>query len=141
MNCDKLTAKLSDGTEWELVGEDKIFPATERLLVEMRRVKPSPPKEVYVQIYESNRVGAAYGEDELPLVGSVMRPQLVRYILAPEPEPLPKPPAEYALNFTHDGALSSVLKFLPNGDTAKVWIGGGLAHKAIIVREVLDGKR
>lgn len=76
----KLTARLSDGQEVELMPEaycDK----GQMYLVRPLNYKPSPPKEVFVKL-ESN--GDPYWVDKMKLHDTC-----VRYILAPESEPKP----------------------------------------------------
>lgn len=80
----KLTARLSDGQEVELVPEaycDK----GQMYLVRPLNYKPSPPKEVWVTVGPTD-VGFAY---------KTYQAGKVRYILAPEPEPQPKPAREW----------------------------------------------
>ncbi len=76
---EKLTAKLSDGTSGELVhtasmGKEKLY--------KFVTFKPSPPKEVWVNVNSNGRVDLAYGPDEI--VPKIRGAIVHRYILAPE---------------------------------------------------------
>ena len=89
---EKLTARLSDGTEWEVVERcntpfdvktNQILDGYDRVL--LKPLKPSPPKEVFVNVNSDGRVDLAYAPDEvLPRFSAGT---FHRYILAPEPEP------------------------------------------------------
>ncbi len=82
---EKLTAKLSDGTSGELVhtasmGKEKLY--------KFVTFKPSPPKEVWVNVNSNGRVDLAYGPDEI--VPKIRGAIVHRYILAPEPDKEPE---------------------------------------------------
>lgn len=82
----KLTAKLSDGQEVELVPEaycDK----GQMYLLRPLNYKPSPPKEVYLRVYSDNSISASYTSvrEAVEYTRGFSGPSNIhRYILAPE---------------------------------------------------------
>jgi hypothetical protein len=87
----KLTAKLSDGTEWEVVNTriEVEYPDTHKQLTNHRTVllkpiKPSPPKEVWVNVYDGKHFGSAFSKKEVEDIGLRDLPAAVRYVLAEE---------------------------------------------------------
>ena len=89
----KLTAKLSDGTEWE--AEEFARDVTGTVHVKLTPLKPEPPKEIFVRTYGDGTISASYrSKDEaIKYTGAQSGPSsnIHRYTLAPEPEPEKKP--------------------------------------------------
>lgn len=85
---EKLTAKLSDGTEWEVV-EKWTADGPGCVRCSLKPLKPSPPKEVFLCVYSDGSVSATYltAEDASKYALGLSAPYPVhRYTLAPEPE-------------------------------------------------------
>jgi hypothetical protein len=121
MNEKKLTAKLSDGREMEVLESEFIIDSNGPRLY-LRPIKREPPKELWADIY-AGEVGAAYAQKEIDRVPSDIKPRLVRYVLAEdlkEGAPLVdayrdlgrlsrKEPKVYHLHFRRNGKLLRVL--------------------------------
>lgn len=88
MTSEKLTAKLSDGTEWKVVSNEPTAKGSENRVVWLMPLKPSPPKEVWVPYYEEtpkgeDPLGSAFlSREEAASVGA----RVLHYTLAPEPK-------------------------------------------------------
>lgn len=98
MTTEKLTARLSDGTEWEVLStagptcgmRSGVPYRDETIRVELKPKKPSPPKEVWINLYPDGQFAATHRSKYSAMTncentGAVT----LRYILAPEPESKP----------------------------------------------------
>jgi hypothetical protein len=93
----KLTARLSDGTEWEVVG-DKVYQskaARGEHVIWLKPLKLSPPpKEIWVPWYGSRGLGGSYAsKDEAPPDTDCRSTH--RYVLAEEAEGGDRQPSQY----------------------------------------------
>lgn len=97
----KLTARLSDGTEWEVDGKWAADgPGCVRC--SLKPLKPSPPKEVYVS-YGAGRVWNVEEYDFSNEGGYPAR----RYVLAEEPKAKPQP-REWWCVYDHNLTMSAM---------------------------------
>jgi len=88
----KLTAKLSDGTEWEVVStagptcgmRSGIPYRDETIRVELKPIKPSPPREVWVAHHKQNGTLGGARIANLDNINPAF--ENFRYVLAEEPE-------------------------------------------------------
>jgi hypothetical protein len=83
----KLTAKLSDGTEWEVDILVHQRDGTKNAV--LQPLKPSPPKEVWIVQYSDGSISASYRsaeEAEKYTVGFSGTSKPHRYVLAEEPK-------------------------------------------------------
>lgn len=136
MSAEKLTAKLSDGTEWrvDILGGQP----NGDMQVMLKPLKPSPPKEVYIRVYSDNSVSATYRTAEEAVVstrGFSGPSNIHRYILAEEPKPEPKKPREYRLHFYCDGALAKVT---PHGSKAALYVNSSIEREREYPTECVD---
>jgi hypothetical protein len=86
----KLTARLSDGTEWKVVNNLPATEGSENRVVWLTPIKPSPPKELWVAV--ENATGLC-GGTRLTEIGKGLNPDYTnfRYVLAEEPKENPQP--------------------------------------------------
>jgi hypothetical protein len=144
----KLTARLSDGTEWEVVERcdtpfdiktNTILDGYDRML--LKPLKPSPPKELWVAV--ENATGL-FGGTRLTDIGKNLNPDYTnfRYVLAEEPKAKPQPREWWDVRcILNDKVLCSYdnygealgLLVRENG------IAGRTEFEIVHVREVLDG--
>ncbi len=84
----KLTARLSDGTEFEVLTQSlTVGGGTHTLLV--KPLKPSPPKELWVNVYTTNTRGTTVcAHTDKPVALASLNPpgETHRYVLAEEPK-------------------------------------------------------
>lgn len=102
MSETKLTARLSDGTDWEVVERcntpfdiktNQILDGYDRVL--LKPLKPSPPEEVFFTVHEKTGEIFSWALDRGTARGLSGGRDPIRYILAPEPEPDKKPAREW----------------------------------------------
>lgn len=87
MSSEKLTAKLSDGTEWEFTTPPQETFDKSGWVAWLKPLKPSPPKEVFLCVYSDGSVSATYltAEDASKYALGLSAPYPVhRYTLATE---------------------------------------------------------
>lgn len=85
MTSEKLTAKLSDGTEWKVVSNEPTAKGSENRVVWLMPLKPSPPKEVWIMTGPDGKKDV-YTYEHNAIFNQGPRDSIARYILAPEPE-------------------------------------------------------
>lgn len=151
MTTEKLTARLSDGTEWEVISRagptcgmrSGVPYRDETIRVELRPLKPSPPKEVYLRVYSDESVSATYltVNEAIACTRGYSGPSNIhRYILAPEPEPVPKPAQEWWV--VKSFQTGKVIESFDSRDTANIFsLNCSRPVEVVHVREVVsDGK-
>lgn len=105
----KLTAKLSDGREYEVTSTFMKGDGTEVQLF-CEPIKPEPPKEVWANYYPDGKFGNLYPSLDEAKCSARPDGRSHRYILAPEPEPEKKPeepPLELWVN-VHPGDHTNI---------------------------------
>lgn len=108
----KLIAKLSDGTEWEVVNNMPTAEGSENRVVWLKPLKPEPPKEVWANIYPDGDRRFYEDRDSADILGNPERigGKAHRYVLAPEPEPAQKKPREWWVVSRSDGDAACMFK-------------------------------
>lgn len=88
----KLIAKLSDGTEWEVVNNMPTAEGSENRVVWLKPLKPEPPKEVWANIYPDGDRLFYSDREAVEILGRPERigGKALRYVLASEPEKKPR---------------------------------------------------
>jgi len=83
----KLTAKLSDGTEWEFTTPPQETFDKSGWVAWLKPLKPSPPKEVFLRVYSDNSISATYrtAKEAVECAPGYLGPSNIhRYTLATE---------------------------------------------------------
>jgi len=84
MTTEKLTARLSDGTEWEFTRNPEETFDKSSWVAWLRPLKPSPPKEVWVMTGPDGKKDL-YTYEHNALFNQGPRDSIARYLLTPEP--------------------------------------------------------
>lgn len=144
MTSEKLTAKLSDGTEWKVVSNEPTAKGSENRVVWLMPLKPSPPKEVFLCVYSDGSVSATYltAEDASKYALGLSAPYPVhRYTLAPEPG-LKESRRVFHLHFRKNGQLLRAVEPIEKGMRVVVFedklFEHEYAHEVIRVRQCAE---
>ena len=108
----KLTAKLSDGREFEVLCQSLTVGGGAQHLTVIP-LKPEPPEEIFVRLYSDGSISASYRTmtEAIAYTRGYSGPSnIYRYTLAPEPEPEQKKPREWWVVTRSDGDVAWVFK-------------------------------
>lgn len=133
----KLTAKLSDGREFEVLCQSLTVGGGAQHLTVIP-LKPEPPEEIFVRLYSDGSISASYRTmtEAIAYTRGYSGPSnIYRYTLAPEPEPEQKKPREWWAVYDADLCASRMFK---SEKAAKTYRLNDVVHRGhpFLVREV-----